>query len=200
MPWDDAVVGGGGGGGGVTGFGLVAKNQAGDDIGIWEITGPQNFGANTASFYFGSEGVSYRDAGFLNFRGLMIPAGATIVSARIAFKATHNKNAAVASRIYGNDVAAPPAVASAAQCEALALTDAYVDWTMEAWTAGEMYVSPDFAAVVQEIVDRQDWVEGGTIRILIKDNLSTDGNNRIAAGGGANAADGPVLSVSFTTE
>lgn len=199
MSWDDAAAGGSPGNeGGATGFGLIVKNQSGDDIGIWELVAPQNFGSNQGTFYIGSEAVDYKDAGYLTFRGLLIPAGATIVSAKIAFKASNNKSASVTVKIFGNDVANPPAVASAAQAEALVLTTAGVEWPVEAWVAGDMYTTPDFSEVIQEIIDRQDWVPGNPIRIIIRD-YSSGGNNRTAYGGGANAGDGPVLSVSFTT-
>lgn len=110
------------------------------------------------------------------FQNVTIPAGAIIVSATISVNVVSDvSDKDFHSKIIGNDVDDAVAPTSAAQYTALALTDAYVEWNLTAWTAGFM-ASPDIKTIIQEIIDRPGWASGNDLQILWKNNLSAAGS------------------------
>ena len=76
------------------------------------------------------------------------------------------------------------------------LTEAYVDWNPPAWVnkgdAGPAQQTLDIAAVIQEIVSREDWAQGNSLVIIIS---STDTNKRVAESYNGDQAGAPLLHV-----
>lgn len=105
-----------------------------------------------------------------------IPKGSTINSAVLhVIAAVSNSNATVKSGTKGSLEADPSAPTSWDDYESKAKTSAYVLHTFPAWVAGTEYVFPDFASVVQEIVDAYN-IEALTLYML--DDASTAAANR----------------------
>jgi hypothetical protein len=81
----------------------------------------------------------------LRFNGLAIPPAVTILSAHVEFTAKKNHSSlTISSR--------PKTTAS-------------IPWMLEPWTENAVYSTPDLAALVQEIVDRQGWNSGSSLVI-----------------------------------
>lgn len=106
-------------------------------------------------------------AGLL-FPNITIPRGSTINSATMEIYRSaildpaHDMNV----DIYGNDVDNAVEYATEADVKDRALTDASVPW-VEDDQAGGWRVSPDIAAVIQEIVSRPGFASGNNIAILL---------------------------------
>jgi hypothetical protein len=143
---------------------------SGDDS-IWP-TGGSGWSSTSNYLTFGNSGSS-RNA--IRFPSVDIPQGATIVSAVITFKANYTLSANTAKcKFYGNDVDNAVAPTSGSEAEALALTEASVEWnSIPAWTNGTTYDSPDLATIIQEIINRAGWNSGNALQIVIHDNAST---------------------------
>ncbi len=97
----------------------------------------------------------------MRFGNLTIPAGATITSASLQFKADESQNEATTLTICG--VAADSATLFTTTSRGLSSrpkTAATVRWTPAPWVAGALgpdQKSPDLTDVIQEIVDRPGW-------------------------------------------
>lgn len=132
---------------------------------------------------------------------LDVPQGATITAASIKFRA--NAPLLVTDclvRVYGvdEDNHAAPTTYAEFTTDAGILTTAYVDWTIPAWAANSDYTSPDIAAVLQEIVDRPDFVQGNAVGIQVRNNGSTNGAYRTAYDYGASATYAAELAYTYT--
>ncbi|HEY7381998.1 MAG TPA: Ig-like domain-containing protein [Gaiella sp.] len=134
----------------------------------------------------------------LRFTNITIPKNATIVSARIQFTADSAQSGAVSLTIRGE--AADNAAAfttTAFNLTSRPTTTASTAWSPPAWgagAAGANQLSPNFAAVLQEIVNRPAWASGNAVVIVF-----TGSGKRAAEsfeGGGAAAA--AVLTVGYT--
>jgi|GEM_PF-670287 len=111
----------------------------------------------------------------MRFTGINIPQGSKIISAHLTVRLSMWLPQGVASVLQAE------ATGNAADfsqdnrlVSALSLTDAFVDWI---WSPGNYVgdwknpiatrVSPDIRQVVQEIVDRPDWVPGNAIAVVL---------------------------------
>jgi hypothetical protein len=112
---------------------------------------------------------------FFRFQSFGIPKGSVILSASITFYSNANSAQITCNvRITANDVDYSEAPTSTAELNALVKTTAYVDWSsMAGWTTGAAYTTPDFKAVIQEVIDRASWGVGNPVTILLFDNGST---------------------------
>jgi len=116
----------------------------------------------------------WSDAGFgVRLSNLTIPIGATIASAIFRLQALATKAGTVCrARIKGEDAGNPAAFSDEADYDGRVRTAAYVDWTVPAVTANSFYETPDFAAVIQHIIDRPDWRKGNALVVFVEDNGS----------------------------
>ncbi len=108
----------------------------------------------------------------LRFSALAIPQGATINSASIQFRSDEAQGEATALLIQGQAVGNALAfVRTTANISARPRTTASVSWAPAPWGAvglvGPDQRTPDIAAIIQEIVNRPDWVSGNSIVIII---------------------------------
>ena len=129
-------------------------------------------GLNLASNDFDlGVGGSTQVAG-LRFTNLAIPQGATIQSAAIQFQADETQaevtNLLIEGHATGNAAAF---VRTTANISARPRTTASTAWAPAAWNtvgeAGANQRTPDIKAILQEIVNRPDWVSGNSIVIII---------------------------------
>lgn len=137
---------------------------------------------------------------FFRFTNVTVPAGATIISAKITLTAAANRAAnTVNVDIYGNDVGDATAPTSTAEYNALAETTAKVDWdAISAWTADTEYDTPDISDIVQEIVDRGDFSSGNAMQFKIKDSGSTASVYRESYSFDGSAAKAALLTINYT--
>ena len=141
--------------------------------GIWfDKSDPDQF-FHTTYVYLG-DNDGYDNCCVCLFRNVNIPSGASITDARLRITAdiedTANSSANV--NIYFNAVDTPALPESWAEAVALAKTAA-VKWTnIPAWTTATVYESPDIKAILQAIVDRPGYVQGGSVIVIIENNNS----------------------------
>lgn len=169
------------------------------DDGLWSPGGGL-WSPTSVGEYCGYDSASRNT--FIRFPSLTIPPKTTIDSAKIIFCAYSSLSANNANvRIYANDVGDATAPTSGATAEALVLTTAYVDWDVIAsWTINTYYDSPDLTAIIQEIINRDDYVLFSALTIVIKDNSSTVAAHRIAHSyDGLVEAKYPILSITYAS-
>lgn len=112
------------------------------------------------------------------FQSLAIEQGSEIISATIEFKRANTTGTDITRmQIRGHDVDDSSALLSSyanyAAWAALPQTDAQVYWQMElASSGGAVVTTPNFASVVQEIVDRTGWASGNDMTIMFDDDVS----------------------------
>ena len=110
---------------------------------------------------------------FVRFENVAIPRGATIVTAYIRMRAANTDSGTGCHiNIYGNDIG--DATAPGSEYNALALTDALVEWNPEAFSWGSWYNSPELKTILQEIVDRSDFEDGSSVLLTGKNDSSAD--------------------------
>ncbi len=121
-----------------------------------------------------------RHSAVLHFRGLSVPRGAEIVSARLVLRTTWG-NGAVRMRIAGaaSDNAAAPT--SAAQVAGMRLTQAtsspsYSASALGAPSYGTALAVRSIGPILQEIVNRPGWNAGQAVHLRIADNGSATGS------------------------
>jgi hypothetical protein len=107
-----------------------------------------------------------------------IPRKATILSASIQFLAGQSSQGLSPIPLFGYNVAdAPPFVSGSTTPIALYAppTSSILLWAPETFTAGQTYESPDLSTLLQQIVDRPDWLQGKYIGIVL-DGTTAVGN------------------------
>ena len=109
----------------------------------------------------------------LRFTAMSIPAGATITSAYLTFRAiaadapmtnSDPTNLTIKGQLIAN---APTFPATNGDISGRTLTTAAASWVPTAWTTGTDYDSPSIVSVIQEIVNQGGWVSGNAIAIII---------------------------------
>ncbi len=143
----------------------------------------------------------------LRFTNVTIPQGATIDDAFLQFQADAVlTDTTVNVTITAHDVDDAPIMTTAVNNITNRLkTTAAVDWdSVPAWEnigdRGAAQKSPDIASVIQEIVDRELWLSGQDIVILVADNGTTNDASREAEPDPENSSDGgpPELTINYT--
>lgn len=112
-------------------------------------------------------------SGFLRFDGVALDNAENIISAKLTVQAavtrTTNDSKVLIKAVDEDDATAPT---SFADFDGRSYTTASVAWTMPNMTVNAYYESPNFAVVVQEIVDRGGWSSGQAIVIALHNNSS----------------------------
>lgn len=125
------------------------------------------------SVILGMSGATSVTTGF-RFMEIEIPQGATISSAYIQFKASSDDGTTGTYTIKGEDVDNPAVFSSSSSnISGRTTTSASVTWDSSStpaitnWTKGNTYDTPDLKAIVQEIVDRENWESGNAMSFII---------------------------------
>jgi hypothetical protein len=133
--------------------------------------------SSSGTFYDGNNRLvvgcdgTYNFSNYVRFTGVAVPHTAVITTAKIQYCSyTSLASVPCSTVIYGNaaDNAAIPA--SYADYIAKVQTTASVTWSLQEWSVGIWYDSPDISSIVQEIVSRSGWVSGNALMILHKGN------------------------------
>lgn len=107
----------------------------------------------------------------LRFPGVTVPAGATILSAHLDIGVSRNRrdssptNIQIRGELVANspDFSVDPTVVGRDTTNAVSTT-----WSVPRPASGDaIYTSPDFAPVVQEIIDQAGWVNGQALSLIL---------------------------------
>ena len=170
-----------------------------NDTGAVDLDGDSS--TNALQTFRGYQGSS---TGTLNWWGLRflninVPQGSSIVSAKITFRANASSGTTASGMTLWGQLAANPATFSNTTNNVTnrTRTTTSVAWAIPQWTSGSNYMTPDLAAIVQEIVDQAGWVENNALVIIGQTTVS---QNRSAASrdstNGSTLA--PLLEVCYT--
>ena len=194
---------------------VTSRESAQDDGGTHRSVGSHAWNSTTAKAQLGFETGQENLGSWSRFLAVNIPRGAKIDAAKITFQANaSNAETVVNARIDGlaSDNAGTPthdefdggSTQSAGHGRATAnRTTAQVSWSgITTITGGQNYDTPDFASVVQEIVDRAGWVNGNAMTIYVGDEDEESDqiadHRRIWDDWDADNANAPLLTVEFT--
>jgi len=114
--------------------------------------------------YFGYDGAIY--ASWFRYTNVTIPKGSTINSATIDVVANGNKGASGAT-IYCVSSDDTSVWSSVNNPNEATRTTASTAWSVPSFVSGTSYTTPDFKAVIQEIVNRTGWSSGNDLSVLI---------------------------------
>jgi hypothetical protein len=132
----------------------------------------------------------------VRFQNVSIPAGATILSARVIFKAENDEdNTPSSTRIYGQ--ASPNPLTFVEQkfnISSRPQTTNFVDWTMGEWIQDVDYPSPDLTTIVEELVNQPGWQNGNAMAFIFD---ATGSERRKAYAYEESQADGPQLEITY---
>ncbi len=172
-----------------------------DDDAEEDVTGPLagDVSRSSSDLEIGNENGVYQWVG-LRFQNIVIPPGSVINSATMRFTANETDVGILVIPIYGEDSSNSEAFSDAAPLTTRNLTDAFTPWNIDPWFPGDSGVNtttPNLAPIVQEIVDRADWVSGSPIAFLIE-NDPTDTSERIAVSFDGNPLQAAELTIDFT--
>lgn len=107
-----------------------------------------------------------------HFTGATIPSGATINAATLTLNCTSTSLDDMYCTIHADDSDSAAAFTSTSyDIGSRTRTTASQSWQQDACGTGDE-VSPDFASVVQEVVDRAGWASGNSIAILLISSAS----------------------------
>lgn len=123
-----------------------------------------------------------------------IPASATIDSAYLTLTEVAFDGGDTLLRIHCERAQSPVTFSSANDPYSRTLTTAFVDWTAPEVTPGSTIQSPDFAAVLQEVIDNHGPIDA--LVVVILDNGSTDFNDYESFDSEPTAA--PLLDIEYT--
>ncbi len=165
---------------------------------------------SSATFEIGHDAGQEDQLVGLRFTNVQVPKDATIVSAELEFTAREAHSAVGFTwRIRGQDIGNAPIFTSASYnasdrtSTGAARTSAEVQWAdPDPWSIDSLYTSPDVSAIVQEIVNRADWVSGNALVMTIDNTSSSSGSDtkmRVAHSYDSNSAKAPLLRVEYTT-
>lgn len=157
------------------------------------------YGANFNTFNatFGRSGGNTFHS-FFRFTSVTIPNGATIVSAKLQFRAATTLTGATCNaKIHCEASDNPAAPTTAADANGRSLTTG-TNWdSVESWTSGTWYDSPDITDEVQAVVDRENWQQDNAMVIFVKDNTSSSTAYRESSVREGGASYGAKLVVTF---
>ena len=140
--------------------------------GVWfDKSDPDQIGFANTMVWLGNDG--YDNCLALLFRSINIPQGATINAAKLRITAyADDANVSANVNIFFNAADSPVLPQTYAEALALVKTNA-VEWSnIAAWTDTVVYESPDLKGILQEIVSRAGYVQGGNIIVIIENNNS----------------------------
>ena len=138
----------------------------------------------------------------MRFLNIQLAQGANIINAYIEFTADDVETDAPANLIINGDLVpdAPAFVNISNNVSNRTRTAANVEWQPEHWTTeGQKYQTSDISAVIQEIVNQEDWASGNALVIIVSDNPDNPSQSRREAASGVGSR-APLLHIEFSSE
>jgi uncharacterized repeat protein (TIGR01451 family) len=102
-----------------------------------------------------------------------IDQGATVSSAFIEFSVDGPYEHALELELYGEAAADAQAFDATSSPEDRTITESFAVWSIPAsdrWDLGQIRRSPDLSEIVQEIVNREDWMRDNSLAIIVKND------------------------------
>lgn len=146
-------------------------------------------------------GTSITDG--LRFAGVEVPADAVILEAYVRFTVAADGDTPLKLRFHGEATGNAQTFSATDRPETRALlTDVSADWLIDGedpWTAGETRTSPNLRALVQAIVNRDDWQSGNALALILKNaqNVTADVRARSLAAYESAAANAATLVITY---
>lgn len=151
----------------------VSVTSSSDDAEQAGVGGSTNTGSSDLELI--EDGSTQQIVG-IRFNGIAVPKGATIIAAYVQFKVDEATTAATNLTIQGQAIDTAPTFASAVNnITARGRTTASVAWNnVPGWStvgaAGAEQKTPNIGPVIQEIVNRDGWVSGNSLALIITGN------------------------------
>jgi len=115
-----------------------------------------------------------RDHAGFHFTSVPLDDKITIVTARLYLKATSTATPTVDVHLGCEDVDnAADFLGGSCDASARTMTTAYTAWASATTTAGAWFYSDDFAAAVQEVIDRGGWSYNNALAVLLVRQVET---------------------------
>lgn len=143
----------------------------GADDGVYRLNAGAFDNSSTSFTYIGYNGVSF--GAFLRFQNITIPPGSTITAASVRFVPASSRSGTCPLILTGELALNPSAAASAADALGRSRTVASVGWNEPDHTVNVAVSTPDFSAVIQEIIDQSGWASGNALQLFVDDNGSS---------------------------
>lgn len=152
---------------------IFVPTESADDCWVNLTAGTINIPG--VSLIFGADAVGNETGSGIRFRSVTIPPGATIISSFIRFvSATGTAGTTCNVDITGESNGTPAVFSTYADYAARTRSGDSVNWNaIPAWVGGNIYDTPDFTEIVQEIIDLGGWSSGNALVIFIEDDSST---------------------------
>ncbi len=163
-------------------------------------------GANIGNIFRSSSDLEYGNQNGveqlvgLRFVDLNIPQGATINSVSIQLTSTNTDVGTLIIPVFGQLSADTLSFADETPISTRPLTSASVEWNVDPWFPGDSganTTTPDLSAIVQEVVDQNDWSSGNSMAFIFF-NDPMDSSERIAVSFDGNPAEAALLTIDFT--
>ena len=134
------------------------------------------------------------------FRNINIPQGAIITNAFIKFTCKQTSTDVVNLLIQGQNSDNPETfMDNSWNISSRPLTSSGVNWAPQGWyvvdEAGASQRTPDLSSIIQEIVNRTEWVNGNSIAFVI----SGTGKSRTAYSYDGESSKAPLLHIEYTS-
>ncbi len=141
-------------------------------VSFGEPIGTMDLGSSDLELGEISSGQGLMNIG-LRYNNVTIPQGATVTEAYVQFNADNTGADAVELTIYGENVANAAAyTGTLGELSAKTLTVANVVWSIPEWVnkgdRGDAQKTVNIASIINEIVNRTDWMSGNSINIIMK--------------------------------
>lgn len=136
----------------------------------------------------------------LRFVGVAVPQGAEIAKASIQFK-TDEKTSGATFLTFRGEASddAPPFTSASFGISSRPLTTSFVTWEPPPWNitgaAGPGQLTPDLAAVIQEVVDRPGWQLGNSLALVIAGT-----GERVAESFNGDPSGAPLLHIEYNAD
>lgn len=173
----------------------VRVSDDGDDA---EQEQDNSVDVSSSDLELGEDGSSDQICG-IRFRSINIPQGAVINSAYVQFYADGNHSDALSVDIYGQDIGDANSFSSSTNnLSNRDTTYARVHWdNIGNWTDNNLYNTPDISSIIQEIVNRSDWVALNDLVIFVEMDGSTGTRRAESHDGNENVA--PLIVIDYET-
>lgn len=154
---------------------------------------------------------SYNSSGYqtigLRFRSITIPKNATITKAYLQFTADESNSAGASLEIALHNNGNSPEFSSSNNVSGRAVFSNKVAWNPSSWSSnqsGTAQRSPDLKAMMQSLVNKNDWASGNNLSFIIRgtgNSLTSTSAKRVADSyeGGASKAARLVIEYTTTT-
>jgi len=134
----------------------------------------------------------------VRFTSVTVPNGATIDDAKVTWNSRGSASSALEVDCHMEDADDPPTFTTgASDISNRTKTSPAVAYTVQSWTDGNEFDTPDLAVPVKTVVDRAGWVSGQAM-VGIFPGLSANFGNRTWADHEFDTTRAPLLTINYT--